>query len=299
MASGVLAGPTLILGAAPAQAAATGVYVKDGILEVRAGAATANRITLELISVGFAQLRYQVTDTGGTVVPGPGCSKVNANVARCTVGGVKSIQIRTFDGNDRIAIKGKIGTWVSAGEGNDYLDLSSGNDVAYGGPGDDQFYGWSGKDRMYGDAGNDTMYGHKDADTMYGADGTDRMYGGDGADTIHGQASLDWLYGENGNDTMYGAQGPDRMYGGAGKDRMLGETGHDVMTGGSDNDKVNGGNDNDIVTGDVGDDELAGGGGDDTLNGRDNRAANDELWGESGKDSCLIDPGDVTHTCES
>lgn len=291
-------GPALIIGAAPAHASDTGVYNKDGVLEIRAGAGTTNRITVERITSGLLSY-YVVTDTGGTVVPGGNCQSVNKNTTRCPALVVKSLAIRTLDGNDRVAVKPRVPTWVNAGEGNDYLDLSPAADIAYGGPGNDTIYGWGSNDRLYGDANDDVIYGGNGDDKMYGADGTDYMYGGEGADTISGEAKRDWLFGEKGHDYIYGGQGPDQMYGGAGTDRMFGEAGNDVMSGGADTDKMFGGSDNDTVIGDAGDDQLAGGVGDDKIYGKDSRANNDKLWGEIGKDYCEADPGDEKYTCES
>lgn len=290
-------GSALIMGAAPAHAADTGVYNKDGVLEIRASAGTTNNIRVELVFSGFAAY-FQVTDTGGRVVPGGNCTSVNRNTTRCPVNGIKSFAIRTLDGNDRVVVKPKLPTWVSAGEGDDFLDLSSAADIAYGGPGNDTIYGWSGNDRLLGEAGDDVIYAGKGDDKVYGGTGIDKLYGGEGADSISGEAGLDWLFGENGNDSIYGGQGSDRMYGGTGQDTMLGESGFDVMWGGADNDKMYGGGDNDQVIGDAGDDVLVGGSGDDKIFARDNRANNDRLWGEIGKDYCAADPGDEKHTCE-
>ena len=291
-------GSALIIGAAPAQAADTGVYNHDGVLEIRASAGTNNNIRVELVFSGLFSAYFQVTDTGGRVVPGGNCTSVNWNTTRCPISGIKSLAIRTFDGNDRVVVKPKVPTWVSTGEGNDYLDLSAAADVVYGGPGNDTIYGWGGNDQLLGEAGDDVIYGGNGDDKMYGGDGIDKMYGGEGADAISGEAGVDSLFGDNGNDSIYGGPGADHMYGGAGQDRMSGESGVDVMWGGPGNDKVNGGSDNDVVVGDAGDDELAGGSGDDKIYGRDGRANNDSLWGETGKDTCLADPGDQKHTCE-
>lgn len=291
-------GSALIIGAAPAHAAETGVYNKDGVLEIRASAGTTNNIRAEVVFSGFVPF-YQVTDTGGRVVPGGNCKSVNRNTTRCPAIGIKSFAIRTLDGNDRVVVKPKVPTWVSAGDGNDFLDLSSAADIAYGGPGNDTIYGWSGNDRLLGEAGDDVIYAGKGDDKVYGGNGIDKLYGGEGADSISGEAGLDWLFGENGNDSIYGGQGPDRMYGGDGHDWMLGETGLDVMSGGANNDKVNGGTDNDILAGNAGDDALVGGSGDDKIYGKDGRANNDRLWGEIGKDYCEADPGDEKYTCES
>jgi Ca2+-binding RTX toxin-like protein len=293
-------GSALIIGAAPAHAAdtGTGVYNHDGVLEIRASAGTTNNIRVELKRTGLFSFQYEVTDTGGKVVPGGDCKSINRNTTRCPVSGIKSFVIRTFDGDDRVVVKPKVPTWVSAGQGNDYLDLSSAADIAYGGAGNDTIYGWSGNDRLYGEAGDDVIDAGKGDDKVYGGDGTDKMYGGDGADFISGEAGLDWLFGDNGNDSIYGGQGPDRMYGGSGHDWMSGGAGLDVMWGGADNDKMYGDGDNDQVTGNAGDDVLVGGSGDDKIFARDNRANNDRLWGEIGKDYCTADPGDEKHTCE-
>ncbi|TDK24840.1 calcium-binding protein [Arthrobacter crusticola] len=288
LATGALTGPALLLGAVPAQAAATGVYIANGILEVRAGAATENRITVERVPYGMSW-RYVVRDTGATVTIGNGCIKIDANTARCNYSGVSSVAVRTLDLPDRINSNVTVGTWVSAGDGNDYVDLHSAHDTAYGGPGNDKIFGWGGKDRLYGEAGNDIIHGHAHDDTVDGGRGTDEIYGDEGADMLWGEEA-NTLQAGSGGDLMRGGAGNDRMRGMYGSDRMYGEAGDDTVQGGYDRDRVIGG---------AGSDDLGGGNGNDWLYGRDDRAGNDIVRGDSGSDYCEADPGDTKQNCET
>jgi Ca2+-binding RTX toxin-like protein len=146
--------------------------------------------------------------------------------------------------NDSIHIWDLFYTTVSAGAGNDTIDLEgeprditvyagSGDDDIWGGDGDDTIYGGSGADRIAGGNGNDTVHGGSGNDNLddefYG---DDTFYGGSGNDHIEGGYGNDKLYGGVDNDALYGQSGDDELDGGFGADILDGGMGSDVLTGG-------------------------------------------------------------------
>ena len=68
---------------------------------------------------------------------------------------------------------------ISAGAGNDVIDLTSDNFVLATGV------------SIYGEAGNDTLWGSNGNDTINGGDGNDTINGGAGIDTLIGGAGAD------------------------------------------------------------------------------------------------------------
>jgi Ca2+-binding RTX toxin-like protein len=109
---------------------------------------------------------------------------------------ITSILVQAYAGDDYVTIgPGVIGTYVSAGEGADYLIGGNGNDTLTAGAGKDKVFGGEGDDRLNGNGGHDKVYGEA---------GRDRVYGGLGDDTLEGGAHNDRLWGDGGTDTMYG-----------------------------------------------------------------------------------------------
>jgi Ca2+-binding RTX toxin-like protein len=109
---------------------------------------------------------------------------------------VTSIQVQGYAGDDRVTIgAGVIGSYVSAGEGADYLIGGSFNDTLTAGAGKDKVFGGLGDDRLNGNGGHDKVYGEE---------GRDRIYGGLGNDTLEGHAHNDRFWGDGGTDSMYG-----------------------------------------------------------------------------------------------
>ncbi len=70
---------------------------------------------------------------------------------------------------------------ISAGEGNDIVDLTSENFIV-----DDSIaiYGEAGNDTLWGSSGNDTIKGGEGDDTIFGGTGNDILTGGTGSDTF-------------------------------------------------------------------------------------------------------------------
>lgn len=213
LAAGVLAGSTLFVGFAPAQAVSTGVAVQNGVLKVAASPGKNNNITVYPFTQG-GKAYYMVTDTGDSVVAGNQCAKVSNSAIRCAATGVSSVRVESGDGNDTVRLSSvTVPSVVLAG---------SGNDVVYGGTNRDVVYGQDGNDSLYGQGGND----HLDGGT-----GNDRLLGGLGNDLLRGQSGNDLLHGQHGDDTLFGDAGNDRLFGGAGKDRLYGGTGNDMLNG--------------------------------------------------------------------
>src|SRR5262249_9167759 len=74
--------------------------------------------------------------------------------------------------DDTIEVRGKVGSVVHGGAGNDNIKGGDGNDV------------------LLGETGNDTIDGRKGSDVIVGGLGIDRLSGGDGVDVlISGQLS--------------------------------------------------------------------------------------------------------------
>ncbi len=70
---------------------------------------------------------------------------------------------------------------ITAGEGNDIVDLTSANFILAEAI---KIYGESGNDTLWGSNGHDTIDGGDDNDTLFGGAGNDILIGGDGADVF-------------------------------------------------------------------------------------------------------------------
>lgn len=179
--------------------------------------------------------------------------------------GVKSLDIRTFGGNDVV-------------ENNTNL-----HSIMYGGSGDDKLNGGSASDYLFGEAGSDTLRGNAGPDMLYGGSGNDYMYGNGGSD---------WLQGDEGDDTLVGGGAMDYIYGGLGNDWIAGDdgAGSSSVDGQSPgNDFIHGNEGNDTIRGDNGSDQLYGDSGNDYIDGG---RGNDRLWGGDGFDSLYGQAGD-------
>jgi hypothetical protein len=116
--------------AVPAQAPAAGTVVTSidngGGLSVRAAAGKANAISVSLTNITFT-----VRDTGDVVVPGAGCTAVDANVVRCTAFGQR-VSINTGDLADVVNAPLPLPTTVQAGEGDDTVTTGTAADSLQG-----------------------------------------------------------------------------------------------------------------------------------------------------------------------
>ena len=110
-----------------------------------------------------------------------------------------------------------------------------------------------------------------------GGTGSDKIWGGSGDDVIKGGSGDDFLYGGKGNDTLYGQDGVDYL-----SDAIVtaGPFPGTVTISEGGNDKMYGGTGRDTIWAGSGDDYLDG--------GKD--GALDTLWGQSGKDTFVVEP---------
>jgi len=179
----------------------------------------------------------------------------------------------------------------------DHDDDTSGDDSDAGDntplpppPGTTQYGDWR-DDQFKATAGNDTQYGNGGHDHLDGGAGDDALHGGWGRDTMQGGAGRDVLYAEGGDDSLDGGTGSDRIYAGGGNDTAQGGDGDDL---------IESGDGNDIAMGGAGNDEIQGEGGDDIIiGGRDNGRIDgnaitigDNLYGNGGRDSFIVERGD-------
>ncbi|MFF0991177.1 calcium-binding protein [Kocuria nitroreducens] len=280
LAAGVLAGSTLFVGFAPAQAVSTGVAVDNGVLKIAASPGKNNNITVTPYVQG-GKAYYRVTDTGDSVVAGNQCAKLSNSAIRCAAAGVGSVQVDSGSGNDTVRLTSVTRpSQVKTGSGNDVVYGGTNRDVVSGEAGNDTLHGQGGDDRLDGGPGNDYLLGGTGNDVLVGQDGNDHLYGGSGNDYLMGGLADDVLLGQDGDDTVWGQDGNDTLYGGAGDDTLYGNAG------------------NDKLHGQAGKDKHYGGTGNDTLNGVDAVAFNDYLNGEQGFDKCEADGGDTVLNCD-
>jgi Ca2+-binding RTX toxin-like protein len=296
-----LAGPAAGAAAAPANAT---VAVGAGGL-VYTGLAGANDIT---VSLSAGNTRFVISDNG-PITAGPGCLpgpkgtfQVFCQVPLNPNGTVRTFQVDSGAGDDRIRNLTAVGMKASGGLGNDVLE---------GGSASDALFDSRGGDTLRGNAGPDVL------DTeLSQADGlVDTLDGGSGADDLQAGATADILRGGSGDDTMRGGLGGDTFDGGSGTgdavayldnghvatDRLVisiddkpddglralhtttTQEGDNVLTsvenvfGGHGTDIITGSAADNLLHGNVGDDVISGGLGKDSINGgpgRDQLASN-------------------------
>jgi Ca2+-binding RTX toxin-like protein len=94
----------------------------------------------------------------------------NKPVGSFDLGSVTRIEIRGFDGDDRIKIAKEIliPTLVDGGAGDDTLSGGSGNNILLGGPGDDTLLGSADRDLLIGGTGHDRVRGDSNDDFLIG-----------------------------------------------------------------------------------------------------------------------------------
>ena len=215
---------------------------------------------------------------------------------------VKSLDIRTFGGNDFVTNNTNHLAVIFGGAGHDTLIGGSDSDVIYGELGSDTINGNEGSDYIFGGGGNDVIRGGGDNDVIEGDDSThdrlsvsaenalqypnnDVIYGGGGQDSINGQIGNDRIYGGGGIDMIEAGRGNDVVYGDDGLNSYyIAEDGQYAS-----DDDLNGGDGNDTLYGGYGIDRLLGGNGNDKLYGGEN---NDKLFGNAGVDFLMGETGD-------
>jgi Ca2+-binding RTX toxin-like protein len=275
-----------------------------GALDYSAADGEANVVRIEpgVADSNAGTQEWLLTETGGSLVVGPGCASVDADTASCTDAHADDctlvVTIVLGDGNDEA--EGSTGQpcdlgamFIEGGEGNDVLTGAAFENFARlrGGPGDDRLAG-------------DGLVGGPGSDVLKGVRWENILYGGAGADTIQGEGLHDFILGGPGNDEIEAFVGPgdadddDWVRGGAGKDRIAGGPGPDHLFGGRGADSLSGGRAADVIAGGRGRDYLAGGRGGDTFRARDGRR--DRVLGGLGNDQARVDIGlDVVRGIES
>ena len=221
--------------------------------------------------------------------------------------------VRTNGGNDLVRLQGNSGpltvflgdghdsavwAWpfnasdytVFGGPGNDYIEGGNSTRFADEGVGNQSLFGEAGKDTLVGGVGADLLNGGDGDDQIIGGSGADRLYGWTGNDTLDGGPGDDRLVGYDGNDNLYGASGDDTIFGGAGHDRLYAERGDDELFGEGGNDRLYADYEDGVAT-------LHGGNGDDLLVTDDGLV--DEVFGDAGDDSAVVDDDDVSDGIES
>ncbi len=141
---------------------------------------------------------------------------VNGELNTFALADIASINIKTFQGSDSVAIDPNllIGVEVATNQGKDTVTGGGGNDTILGG---------QGKDLLDGGAGDDSILGNQGMDTITGGDGDDTLGGGNGNDLVDGGRDNDSLRGGAGDDTLNGDDGQDSLDGGAGNDNSAGD----------------------------------------------------------------------------
>jgi hypothetical protein len=135
-------------------------------------------------------------------------------IAEFALKSVKSINVRTFGGNDYIDNQTSIIMYADGGAGNDTLLGGSGSDTLYGGAGagDDYIDGRAGNDILIAGTGTDQLFGDDGNDALYGSTGKDYLFGGNGNDTLYGEGNNGFLFGEAGTDVLIDYTGTNKDY---------------------------------------------------------------------------------------
>jgi Ca2+-binding RTX toxin-like protein len=230
-----------------------------------------------------------------------------------TSGGIETLQLNTFSGNDIINALTGAGTSleVNAGEGNDHISSGQGSDVLHGDAGDDTILGGgsptASPDRLFGDAGEDTFIWHD-------GNGNFQVEGGTEVDTLiingDGNSEPDEVFSVAtvGARVVAMRKSPDPIISIDTADtevlRLNAQSGNDTidasaLTGTTVSLEVNGGNGNDTLTGGAGSDFLHGDGDNDTIVGGENPADGfDRLFGDAGDDTIVWHGGDGSDIAE-
>ena len=200
-----IGGASILVGAAPASAAAPGRVYSSGnifgpVLHIDAGAATDNRISFYtegnrfLVKDDTATLNLDGWPNNG------GCNRVSDRILSCPTN-IASLDVKLGDGAD---------TFTNSTAVKSTVDGGAGRDTIHGGSGDDTIEGGPDYDRVYGEGG---------ADTLNSAYFDDDIWGGNGGDTI--STSLHIRAGD-GNDTLLMVQNRNQgdYYGDGGVDTV-------------------------------------------------------------------------------
>jgi RTX calcium-binding nonapeptide repeat (4 copies) len=165
-----------------------------------------------LVQAAYGGSPWTVSDPGAAIVPGAGCTAVDAHTATCTValtleGALPSVLMLADaalgDGDDEIRLAqpdagGRFALFADGGPGNDVLNVEQGGGELHGGPGNDRLLsrsafgisnvldGGGGRDELHGGYGDETLSdGDLDGASGDAGPGPDVLEGGlGGADTV-------------------------------------------------------------------------------------------------------------------
>jgi Ca2+-binding RTX toxin-like protein len=252
---------------------------KDSIESMAYTAAPGERNRIVVAADSASPPTIVLRDTGARVVPGEGCSPIDAQTVTC-----KAYTARIDAGDEDDTVTTPTTAFTVVARGGDGADVLTGGGFLSGGPGDDvlefgqlacmgpcpgvEFSGGAGDDVLRGGPGDDSLSGDGEGrpnpyvgdDSETGpldlASGNDTIDGGSGSDTVR-YARSKGVRVDLADKTRNGAPGE--------RDRVTGM--ENVITGDGP----------DVVIGDDGDNELIGGSGPDTLVGR---GGNDVLLDE-------------------
>jgi hypothetical protein len=219
-----------------------------------------------------ARSPWTLSDTGAAVVPGDGCTAVDAHTASCAAppfapeslaDGLVVADAALGDGDDELRLtEPSLGAggllFADGGPGNDLLAVGGAGGELRGGPGDDRLLGvgaaastlldgGGGRDELHGGHGSDTMSdGDLDGATVEAAPGPDVFDGGiSGVDTVSYGQRIAPVFVDLARRGPQGAAGEgDRVrhvqnvIGGAGADRLAGNAGPNELDGGDGRDAL-------------------------------------------------------------
>ncbi len=98
-----------------------------GSLTINAQAGKANAIAAALVNSTFT-----VRDTGDAVVPGVGCTQLDANAVTCSAAGITRITVNSGDLSDVVTVPLTLPVTVLAGDGSDRVTTGTGTDTSTG-----------------------------------------------------------------------------------------------------------------------------------------------------------------------
>lgn len=296
----------------PAAASAGTASVVRNVL--RFDAATGETNTVAVLAAGSD---FWITDLGGPVTAGLGCTPRSASVVECDGTGVERLHVSLGNGDDEVANSTALDAILRGGDGNDRilgglvgneLRGDAGDDAIVGGLGDDLVLGGSGTDDLHGDPpGTDPDRG--------GLDFTSYKFRTVGVRVTPDDQADDGEPGEQDNvhadvEVVEGGQGGDRLtmgdtffgglIGGPGDDVLVGNRSLsflEVLFGDEGEDILRSGRSDAIASGGAGDDVIRAGGGNDAAwgdRGHDlvlGQSGRDDLYGGLGHDTLVGGPG--------
>ena len=168
-----------------------------------------------------------------------------ASVSKTFTQPFKAIILAGYAGNETFTLAPTLTlpASVTAGDGNDVIQLGGGNDtVALGGGNDDVSAG----------GGSKTVTVGNGKDTIQMGDGNNIVAAGNGDDTIQMGDGNNTVAAGNGNNTVAAGNGSNRIQLGNGSDRIQLGNGNNVVIEGNGNDSVSAGNGNNLIVGGLG-----------------------------------------------